>query len=270
MGRRHALSVSWQRAPYVAVPLAFMVACGGDAPRGAGIGEPNEPMLVLAASDLQDALAEIAEAFEQEAGDRVQVVFGSTGNLAAQIQSGAPADLFFAANERFLDQLIVQGLILEGTRSVYGTGKIALVGRPGGRLPRSLDELTGPEYGTVAIANPEHAPYGTAAREALEATGTWDALSTRLVYAENIAQTLQLVRTGNADAGIVALGLLLGPNGMEHERIDPALHAPLRQAAAVIGSTRRPERARAFLAYVMGDRGQTVLGRYGFGPTNPP
>jgi molybdate transport system substrate-binding protein len=247
--------------------LGLLLALAGCDARRTDAGAP---LLVLAASDLQVALPEIAERYRAGTGQPVELVFGSTGNLTAQIEQGAPADLFFAANERFLDRLIEGGHVEAGTRAVYGVGRIVVVWPDGARAVTSLEALRDPAYGTVSIANPEHAPYGTAAREALVAAGLWDELRPRLVYGENVVQADQFVRTGNADAGIVALALVLGAEPRAHLPIDEALHAPLRQAAGVVRRSSRPETARAFLDHVMAPAGQETLRRYGFGPPGGP
>jgi molybdate transport system substrate-binding protein len=222
------------------------------------------PLLVLAASDLQLALPEIVALYEAESGRRVDLVLGSTGNLTAQIEQGAPADLFFAANERFVDRLAARGLIREETRSVYAVGRIVLAWRTDRPAARGLARLAEPAFAAIAIANPEHAPYGLAAREALQSAGTWEAVRPRLVYGENVVQAFQFVRSGNADAGIVALGVVMGIEGIEYEVLDDALHAPLRQAAAVLHESAQPDAAAELLALVLSDEGQAILRRYGF------
>jgi molybdate transport system substrate-binding protein len=223
-----------------------------------------EPVLVYAAADLEAAFRDLVPRYEQRGGGRVALVLGSTGNLTAQIEQGAPADAFFAANERFIDRLGAGGLIEEGSRRVYARGRIALVWGAGAPVPADPRDLARPEYRSIAIANPEHAPYGVAAREALQALGIWDRLRPRLVYGENIAQALQFVASRNAEAGIVALGLVTGPRARPHLLIDAGLHAPLRQAAGVIRGSPRADRALRFLEYVMSDEGQAILREYGF------
>lgn len=247
------------------VPL--LAACGGraDAP-AAG----PEPLLVLAAADLQMALPELAAAFEARTGRRVDLVLGSTGNLTAQIENGAPGDVFLAANERFVDRLERGRHVVEGSRRVYAHGRLALAWRAGAPEPDGLGALAGDAYRTVAIANPEHAPYGQAAREALRSAGVWEAVERRLVLGENVAQTMQFVRTGNADAALVALGVAIGQRDAAFRPVDAALHAPLRQAGAVLAASRHPDEAAAFLALVAGPEGQAVLGRYGFEPPDAP
>lgn len=225
----------------------------------------SEPLLVLAASDLQFALPEIVAQYERETGTRVTVSMGSTGNIAAQIQNGAPADLFFAADETFLANLEQRGLLVEGTRQLYAVGRIAVIPYLSSPLQaKSLEDLTRTELRTIAIANPEHAPYGMAAQQALQAAGLWERVQPKLVLGENVSQAFQFVQTGNADAGIVALSVTLGIAGTPYTLVDDSLHAPLRQSVAVIKTTKQEAAARAFLQYVSAPQGRAIMTKYGF------
>ncbi|HUF76499.1 MAG TPA: molybdate ABC transporter substrate-binding protein, partial [Longimicrobiales bacterium] len=238
-----------------------LAGCGGDGEEaGAGV------LLVLAASDLAFAFDELVPLYEARTGDSVSVVLGSTGNLAAQLRHGAPGDLFFSANEAFLDGLIDAGRIEPTSRSLYAIGRVAVVVPHGRQTPAGPEAIEDPALRVIAIANPDHAPYGVAAREVLEGLGLWAAVEPRLVLGENIAHTLQFVRTGNADLGIVALSLLRGAPGepLPHVLLDGALHQPLRQVAGVVTASRRADRARAFLDFVLSPEGRDVLARYGF------
>jgi molybdate transport system substrate-binding protein len=241
------------------------IACGGD---GAGTtdGAGESPaLLVYAASDLQLALSEVAERFETETGIEVTLVFGSTGNLTTQIQNGAPGDVFFAANESFIDQLSEAGMVVEDTRRIYALGRLALLWGGGAARPTALEDLARPEYRTISIANPEHAPYGMAAREAFRSVGIWDVVEERLVLGENVSQALQFLDTGNADAALVALGLVVRRDTTRYLLVPDSLHAPLRQATAVIGTSQRVDDAKRFLSFLGGPEGEPILRRYGFG-----
>ena len=130
--------------------------------------------------------------------------------------------------------------------------------------PKSLEDLGRSELKKIAIANPEHAPYGRAAKQALQAKGLWNQVESKLVLGENIAQTFQLVRSGNADAGLVALSVVLGVPNAAYTPVDVSLHDPLTQEAAVLESSKQPEAARDFLAFVTGPSAQPVMKRYGF------
>jgi molybdate transport system substrate-binding protein len=225
---------------------------------------------VLAAADLQRVLPQIAAAWQARTGHRVEIVFGSTGNLTTQVENGAPGDLFLSASERFVDRLERGGHVVPETRAVYAEGRLALVWRAGAPAPAGPAALAGEAYRTVAIANPEHAPYGEAARQVLEGAGAWAAVRGRLVLAENVAQALQFVRSGNADAGISALGIVIDDAAVPHRPVDPALHAPLRQTGAVLRASARPDLAADLLRELTGPRGREAFLRHGFGaPVSP-
>jgi molybdate transport system substrate-binding protein len=227
--------------------------------------QPKPPVLtVYGASDLTVAFREIAALFEKGTGTKVVLVLGSTGNLAKQIEHGAPADIFFAANASFVDDLQTKGAVIPETRQLYAQGRIVLAVPRDSKLSiQRLEDLRRPEVKRIAIANPEHAPYGRAAQEALQAAGVWDALKPRLVYGENIRHALQFIETGAVDAGIVALSVADTP-AVRYVSIDPALHAPLNQIAAVVKRSARPELALAFLQFVNGPEGRPIMKRYGF------
>jgi len=247
------------RSAVALLVLLLLPACG--APDRAARGDA---LLVLAAADLQLALPEVVRAFEAETGQRVQTVFGSTGNLTMQIEQGAPADVFLSANEQFIDRLEEAGLVDPGTRRGYATGRLALTWREGIAAPASVADLADPRFGAIALANPEHAPYGGAGREVLEAAGVWDAVQQRLVLAENVAQAVQFVRSGNADAGVVALPVVIALPGSPHMEIDAALHRPLRQVGAVLRDAVDPFAGDRFLEFLVGASGREILERYGF------
>ena len=237
----------------------------------AGDSPAAEPLVVLAASDLQFALPDIAARYQEATGRRVTVALGSTGTFATQIENGAPADLFFAADRSFVDRLERRGLIVEGSRRIYAIGRLAIAPAPNAAFPpSSIEDLARPELKKIAIANPEHAPYGRAARQAIDARGLGSQLEPKLVLAENIAQAFQFVQTGNADAGIVALSVVLGVPGAPYTLIDPSLHGPLTQEAAVVKGSRQPAAAEDFLAFVTGPTGRPILERYGFGLPDEP
>src|SRR6185503_17842028 len=172
------------------------------------------PGRVAAASDLQFALPEVAAAFHRASPQRVELSFGSSGNFARQIQQGAPFDLFMSADEGFVHRLADAGLTRD-RGSLYAVGRIVLMAPAASTLaldPR-LDGLRRDweRVRRFAIANPEHAPYGRAAREALEKLGLWTQVQERLVLGENISQATQYLSTGAAEAGITALSLALAP-----------------------------------------------------------
>jgi molybdate transport system substrate-binding protein len=229
------------------------------------VARPATPALtVYAAADLAFAFKEIVPLFEKATGGRVTLVLGSTGNLAKQIEHGAPADVFFAADQGFLDDLRDKGAIIPESRMLYAQGRLVLASsnKTGLRLA-DLRELSRPEVKRVAIANPEHAPYGRAARQALESLGLWERIRPKLVYGENIRHTLQFIETGAVEAGIVALSVANVPD-VSYVLIDASLHRPLNQMAAVVKRSPRPEMGLAFLGFVNGPEGRGIMKRYGF------
>jgi molybdate transport system substrate-binding protein len=231
---------------------------------GLSVAADPRPITVYAAADLTSAFKEIVPKFEKTLGVRVTLVLGSTGNLAKQIENGAPADVFFAANQSFVDGLVAAGAVIKETRALYAQGRLVLVtASASGPKLTDLRGLLDSRIRHVAIANPQHAPYGRAAEEALRSLGLWDTVQPKLVYGENIRATLQFVESGGAEAGIVALSLANTP-GIDWTPIDPALHAPLNQAAAVVRRSPRPEMGVAFIQFVNGPEGRPIMKRHGF------
>jgi molybdate transport system substrate-binding protein len=224
----------------------------------------SDPLLVAAASDLQFAFAEIGPLFEAETGYPVIFIFGSTGNLTTQIENGAPFDILAAANVAFVERLTAQGLTIPDTQQLYAQGRIVLVvNRQSGVQATELADLLDPAVSRISIANPEHAPYGMAAREALQSAGVWAAVQDRLVFGENVSQALQFVQTGDAPVGIVALSIADVPE-VSGALLSDDLHEPINQALAVIHNTPREEAARAFVNFIGSPAGREIMRRYGF------
>jgi molybdate transport system substrate-binding protein len=221
-------------------------------------------LTISAAADLQNAFTEIGAAFEKETGASVTFNFGSSGQLAQQIAQGAPVDVFAAANRAYIDDLATRGLILPDTVHLYARGRITLWTRADNPLHlQSLTDLAQPQVKRVAIANPEHAPYGVAAREALQRAGVWDLIQSKLVYGENVTQAKQFAETGNVDAAITALSLSVGTPG-QWVLIPQELYPPLDQALGVVRTTKDERDARAFIAFVDSPSGRAVMVKYGF------
>jgi molybdate transport system substrate-binding protein len=217
-----------------------------------------------AAADLQYAFTEIGALFEQETGTKVTFVFGSTGQLAQQIENGAPFDLFAAANITFVNDLAEKDLVLPDSVALYARGRIVLaVNRASGVSAISLADLLSDQITHIAIANPEHAPYGVAAREALQSAGIWEQVQPKIVYSENVRQALQYIQTGDAQAGIVALSVANVPE-ITWTLIDDSLHNPLDQALAVVASSTHPELARQFAAFINSPSGRPIMQKVGF------
>jgi molybdate transport system substrate-binding protein len=220
-------------------------------------------ILVSAASDLTGAFKEIGALYEKESGNRVILNFGSSGILAQQIEGGAPIDLFASANKRFVDDLERKGLIVPETKRVYAIGRIVLATPKGSARINSLGDLLRPEIKRIAIANPSHAPYGMAAKEAMEKAGVWEKVKDKIVLGENVRQALQYVETGNVDVAIAALALVKGSD-MNYETIPQELHSPIEQTMAVIKGGKSQKGGRGLADFINGPRGRAVLERYGF------
>lgn len=227
-------------------------------------GTPAPALTVFAASDLVFAFREIVPLFERATGARVTLTIGSTGNFAHQIAAGAPADVFFSANEAYVDGLAANGHVIAETRTLYAQGRLALAtGRGGGPKLTDLRQLAEPRVRKIAIANPQHAPYGKAAEQALRGIGIWDRVKPKLVYGENIRHALQFVQSGAADAGLVALAVVSVPE-IEFVPVEPGLHEPLNQVAVVVRRSAVPQLGVAFIQFVTGREGRPIMKRFGF------
>jgi molybdate transport system substrate-binding protein len=226
---------------------------------------PASAITVFAASDLGLAFQQLAPAHERSTGTKVTLVLGSTGVLTHQIRNGAPADVFFAANDTYIQQLAAEGLTVEATRSTYAQGVIVLASLKTATMPiDDLTDLARPGVRRIAIANPAHAPYGAAAKQALESSGLWLKVESKLVYGENVQQAVQFVRSGSVDAGIVARSVVT-PD-LNWTLVDGQLHAPLNQVAVVLARSRNAAAAKAFIDFINGDHGRAVMRQFGFLP----
>jgi molybdate transport system substrate-binding protein len=231
------------------------------------------PLRVAAAADLSEAFGEVGEAFEKQTGRKVSFTFGASGLLAKQIAEGAPYDLFAAANLSFVDDAIQAGACDAATKAIYAEGRLALWTKADAGAPvASLSELTHADVVHVSIANPDHAPYGKAAKQALERSGLWGALEKKLVYGENVQQAFQFAQSGNADAAIIAQSLATVSGG-HASPIDPSLHDPLRQGIVVCHGgpgSRNALDAQKLEALVLSNDGRAILRRYGFSFSEAP
>jgi molybdate transport system substrate-binding protein len=224
---------------------------------------------VAAAADLQFALDDLTVQYAKQSGKKVDVSYGSSGNFFAQIQNGAPFDVFFSADIEYPRKLEAAGLAEPGTLYEYAVGRI-VIWMPDNANVDLADlgwkALVQHSVEKIAIANPEHAPYGRAAVAALQSAGIYEQVRRRLVYGENISQAAQFVSSGNAQAGIIALSLAVSPAMRDGKRweIPANMHPRIEQAALILKSTKDEEGARAFLAFVKGSAGRKTLESYGF------
>jgi molybdate transport system substrate-binding protein len=243
--------------------LALSAALVGSCQSKPPVAEP--PVQVAAASDLAHAFEELGELFERRTGRKVTFSFAASGVLSKQLSQGAPFDLFAAANSSFVDIAVESGACDGSTKALYARGHVVVWSKKGGVSVRSLADLQRPEIEHIAIANPESAPYGKAAREALQSAGLWPALQGKIVQGENVRQALQFAQTGNAEVAIVALSLVNDDETGVHLPVPASLHQPISQTLVVCKHGKNPEGARSLAKLIASSEGQALLGRYGFG-----
>ena len=249
-------------APLTALVLAL--ACVTACKDKSSTTAAHDELTIAAASDLTPAFEEIGREFESANKTKVIFTFGSTGMLTRQIENGAPFDLFAAANVSYIDDLDKKGLIISDSKTVYARGRITLWTPSTSNIRlQGIADLARPEVMRIAIANPDHAPYGLAAKQALESVGIWDRVKPKLVFGDNIRQTLQYAETGNVDVSIVALSLSTQSRG-RWTLIPEELHQPIDQAVGIIKTTKNEKAARAFAAFLSGPQGQAIMKKYGF------
>ena len=230
------------------------------------------PLAIAAAGDLRGALEELKGRFEaQHSGVSLQLTFGASGSLTAQIQQGAPFDLFLSADMGFPEQLQKAGLVTEDGPFPYATGRLTLWVRKDLGLDPGKDGLgvlRSPKLRKIATANPQVAPYGRAGDAALRQAGLYDAVKPRLVFADNIAQAAQFLQAGSAEAGLISASQANHPVLRQDGFIwtlPSEAYPPLRQAGVLLKRTAHLEQARAFRAFLVGPEGQALLARHGFG-----
>jgi molybdate transport system substrate-binding protein len=245
--------------------LAFAAACRRT------VQAPGAAVRIAAAADLRFALDEIVRTFRKSHPDTaVTVSYGSSGMFYAQLLNGAPFDLFLSADVAFPRQLAERRLTLPQSEFTYGVGRLVVWVPASSSVDvehKGLRALADPSIAHVAIANPEHAPYGRAATAALQAAGVYDAVKTKLVLGESVSQALQFVQSGAADAGVVALSLALSPTvaAQGHYAAVPLnLYPPMEQGGVVLRATAARDAAMAFRAFMLDEPARVVLKRFGF------
>jgi len=247
--------------------LAALVACWLVPPCLA----QKKQIHVAAASDLRSAMPEIVRAFAAQSGASVDVVYGSSGNFFAQIQNGAPLDVLFSADREYPRKLEESGFAEPQSALVYGIGSIVLWMPAGAGCNPEMDGwkcLQHPSVKAIAIANPEHAPYGRAALAALKRAGIYGEVKAKLVFGENISQAAQFVQSGNAQAGILAYSLARSPalRGGKQWEIPKELYPPIEQTVIVLKSAKEKSVAQEFVKFVTRGPGSAVLAKFGFQP----
>jgi molybdate transport system substrate-binding protein len=228
-----------------------------------------QEVTVAAAADLQFVMQDVGARFQSETGKSVKLIYGSSGNFAQQLQNGAPFDMFFSANLDYPKQLETAGLTETGTIYRYAIGKIVIWVANNSKLDVSsgLKALLDPSIKKIAIANPEHAPYGKAAVAALQKEGIYDQVKDKFVLGENISQTASFVASGSADVGILALSLALSPNMKDKGRyaeIPAGDYPPIEQACVIMRSSKNKTVAAQFQKFIQSPAIRELFQQYGF------
>jgi molybdate transport system substrate-binding protein len=242
------------------LPVAVVVtayACDAG-PRGQAAS-----LVWAAAADLAAAAPELATAFERETGIKVDITIGSSGQLAQQILNGAPIDVFASADSGWVQQLVAAGKTVPGTESVYARGHLVLFTMSETLALARIEDVAAPGIQRIAIANPEHAPYGRAAREALQSSGLWDGLQPRIVMGDNVRHSVQLAQSRNVDLAITSLALMQTGTG-RWLVLPESLHTPLTQMAAVVSGRPHEADAQRFLRFLLAAEGRRILARFNF------
>jgi len=228
---------------------------------------------VAAAADLQFVMQDIGARFQSETGKSVKLIYGSSGNFAQQLQSGAPFDMFFSANLDYPKQLEAAGLTEPGTFYQYAIGKIVVWVPNDSKLDVSpgLKALLNPSIKKIAIANPQHAPYGKAAVAAMQKENIYEQVKDKFVLGENISQTALFVASGSADVGIVALSLAVSPNMKDKGRyaeVPAGDYPPIEQACVIMRSSKNKAVAEQFQKFIQSSTIRELFRKYGFAIPN--
>lgn len=226
-----------------------------------------DKITIAAAADLKFAMDEIVTEFKKNNSESiVEVVYGSSGKANTQIVQGAPFDMFFCADIKYPLDLHKKGLCATEVKT-YAYGRIVLWSSTLDSSKLTLTNLTDPSISRIAIANPEHAPYGERAREALKSLGLWDKVEKKLVYGENIAQAAQFVVTGNVQVGIIALSIAQNPEMLKNGQytfISDTLHEPLEQGYVILKRAADNKLASRFADFMETDLSRNIMKKYGF------
>ena len=261
---KSAFTFSRKLSAVIAVAFILMAACRQ---QPAGNTQNAQEITVAAAANLTDAFAEMAKRFTAMSGIRVVYSFGSTADLTKQIENGGPFDVFASADAEHVDGLSQRGLIVPETRAIYARGRLVVWTPPqGGVKITRIEDVTGADVKTVAIAKPDLAPYGRATVETLKALNIWSQVEPKAVYGTNVSNTRQFAASGNADVAFLPLALMKKGDG-QYIEVDERLHQPIDQALAIIKASGKQDMARRFVNFVLGDEGQAILQQYGY--SNP-
>jgi molybdate transport system substrate-binding protein len=248
---------------YVLALFVALAACSSS--KQAAPKDGPQTIRIAAASDLARAFTDLAKDFEKETRHKLVFDFGSSGLLAKQIEQGAPFQLYAAANKAFAEQVVKAGKCDASTLALYSRGRVVLWSKSG--APAKLGDLADPKYRRIGLANPDHAPYGKAALQAMQRAGIHDAIKDRLVLTENVQQAMTYAKEGSVDIAFVALSLAIANESKDYLAIELDLHDPLEQTMVVCGTGPASDAARELARYVVGDKGRATMERFGFSTT---
>jgi molybdate transport system substrate-binding protein len=253
------------------IPVLFLIMVGlagcrhqaSDNSAGNSSRSGEQVLTIAAAANMEPALTEISKQFQAETGIKTVCSFGATGNLAKQIENGAPFDLFISADVKTVDSLAAKSEIIADSKRIYARGKLVVWWPPDAKVvPEQLADVANPEFRRIALAKPEIAPYGAAAKESLEAAGLWDKVEPRVVYGENVGATYQYAKTGNVELAFIPLSLV--KDGEKYLLVDEKLHKPIDQAMCILKNSKQLDAAKKFAAFLTGEKGVAALQRYGY------
>jgi len=231
----------------------FLAGCGGKT--------QNDPLLVSAAASLQPVLMALEPEIEKSLDIEIVYNFGSSGKLAQQIEQGAPVDVFLSANRAYVDELTPDGHLIADSITPFACGRLVVWTKTADLT--ALADLTRSEVRRIAMANPDHAPYGAAARQALQSAGLWEAVSPKLVFGENVTQSYQFAQRGDVDAAFVSASQVIAQDGRQFD-VSDALYPPLVQTAALVAQSQKDDAARAFIRFLLSPAAQTTFRNYGY------
>lgn len=262
----------FSRTKWWIVACALLSGCGRHPSAGPHARSGHQELNIAAAADLQFALATVAEEFHATHPDiDVKITYGSSGNFYWQITNRAPFDLFLSADTSYPAKLLASGEALKTSEFNYALGRIVLwapIHSPLDPARRGMGALAEPALKRLAIANPDHAPYGQAARAALKKAGLWDKLQPALVMGENISQTASMVRSGSADLGIIALSLALWPplkDAGTYYEIPQDDYPTMIQQGVILSHAVNRQEAEQFKSFLLGPEARATLEQFGFG-----
>lgn len=245
---------------WLAITLLFVSACQTI--------RPTE-ITVSAAANLIPAFEEIGRRFEAERNIQVIYNFGSSGQLAQQIEQGAPVDVFASANADYVLQLAQKNRVNPQSIKVYAIGRLVIWGLDSSQFPAELTDLTRPTIARIGIANPEHAPYGIVAKTVLTQQNLWTELQPKMIVGADARQALTLAETGDVTVALVPLSLVYQLNEGAYTLIPNNLHPPIEQMIGIVQNSKHPNEAQQFIDFILSDQGQDILQQFGYEPVTP-